>query len=189
MGTVRQGAALAVMVIGVLVAPTACSNKQTGTALPAHTDESAVVEPSELCPALRRNAGPAISEILGTDKVDINPAGPGGALCRFTDVHLTGGYPTTGAGTIVPTTTDTVQDFIDKNRRTLAARAHNIAVTPVSGLSGAQVVSGVDSIGIMRGFGAVAVQGGLLEISVFGKKITAEKVGKLLTVVYDNATR
>lgn len=214
MATLRQNLALATMTLSVLAALTACSSTKPGTALPAHTtagseaaDASgpetpsasgssgsslpAVLAPAELCPALKRNAAAALQLVLGTDKVAINPGGPGGGstMCRFSDTHLTGQYPTAGAGGIILTTTDSVQSVIAKSRQHLQAKTHNIQVTPVADLPGAQVVSGVDDLGVTRGFAVVAVQGGLLEITASGQKMTADTIGALLKIFYDNAKR
>jgi hypothetical protein len=210
MATFRQNLALATMTVSILAGLMACSSAETGTASPVHADVTAasgaetssasgsdesslpaVLAPAELCPALQRTAGPALAQVLGTDKVDINPGGPGGGavMCRFNDAHLTGLYPTVGAGGIILTTTDSVQSVTAKNQQSMQTKVHNIQVTPVTGLPGAQVVSGVDDMGVTRGFGVVAVQGGLLEITVSGQKITADTIGALLKVFYDNAKR
>lgn len=214
MATLRQNLALAAIALNVMAALTACSSTKTGTALPAHTtvasetadasgsetssasgsgDSSlpAVLAPAELCPALKRNAAPALQQVLGTDEVAIDAGGPGGGstMCRFSDTHLTGQYPTGGAGGIILTTTDSVQSVTAKNQQHLQAKAHNIQVTPVADLPGAQVLSGVDDMGVTRGFGAVAVQGGLIEITASGQKMTADTIGALLKIFYDNAKR
>ncbi|QLL09765.1 hypothetical protein [Mycobacterium vicinigordonae] len=214
MPTLRQHLALATMTMSVLATLMACSSAKTGTALPAHTTVAsgtagasgsetssasnsgvlslpAVLAPAELCPALKRNAAPALQQVLGTDKVDINPGGPGGGstMCRFNDAHLKGLYPTVGAGGIILTTTESVQSVTAKNQEQLQAKAHNIQVTPVADLPGAQVVAGVDDMGVTRGFGAVAVQGGLIEITASGQEMTADRIGALLKVFYDNAKR